>query len=169
LDKYLSRAADVSIFGERLAECNYEYWTAVSQREIRQDRDETLSVSEEDFERHWQIEKEIITRDLDSAIRDADELLAVCQKEGLLVESDGQDQWDDDFVHPDVPDEEHRVTRSPSLEATVTEMPQALFDDAEVVRADPSDDESMLQEKPKIVDRVDTWMESVQAEKVDTE
>lgn len=169
LDRYLSRAADVSIFGERLAECNYEYWTAVSQREIRQDRDETLSVSEEDFERHWQIEKEIITRDLDSAIRDADELLAVCQKEGLLVESDGQDQWDDDFVHPDVPDEEHRVTRSPSLEATVTEMPQALFDDAEVVRADPSDDESMLQEKPKIVDRVDTWMESVQAEKVDTE
>jgi hypothetical protein len=168
-DRYLKRAADVGIFGERLAECNYEYWTAVEQRELRQDRDETLSVPDEDFERHWEIEKEIITRNLDSAIQDADELLAMCQKEGLVVEGDGHDQWEDDFVQPDVLDGEDQLNRSPSLEATVTRVPQALFDDAEVVRADPSDDESVLQEKPKVVDRVGTWMENVQAEKLTME
>jgi len=144
LDKYLRRAADVGIFGERLAECNYEYWTAVSQREMRQDRDETLSVSDEDFERHWQIEKEIITQDLDSAIQDADDLLAACQREGLVVEGDDQGQWDAD-------------------------LPQDVFEDAEVVRADQSDDESVLQERPKIVDRVGTWMQTVQVEKIGTE
>lgn len=169
LDKYLKRAADVGIFGERLAECNYEYWAAVSQREMRQDRDETLSVSDEDFERYWQTEKEIITRDLDSAIHDADELLAICQREGLVAETEGQDQWDDDFAQPDVLDEENRLDHSPRFEATITEIPQALFDDAEVIRADPSDDESILQEKPKIVESVGTWMDGIQAEKVNVE
>ena len=169
LDKYLKRAADVGIFGERLAECNYEYWAAVSQREMRQDRDETLSVPDEDFERYWQTEKEIITRDLDSAIHDADELLAMCQREGLVAESEGQDQWDDDFAQPDVGDEEHRLDHSPRFEATITEIPQALFDDAEVIRADPSDDESILQEKPKIVESVGTWMDGIKAEKVNVE
>jgi hypothetical protein len=166
LDKYLKRAADVGIFGERLAECNYEYWMAVSQREMRQDRDETLSVSDEDFERHWQSEKDIITQDLDSAIQDADELLAACQKEGLVAEGDGNDHWDAESIQPDVTVDEHEPDRLHNLEATVMKMPQAIFDDAEVVRADPSDDESVLQEKPRIVDRVGTWMESVQAEEV---
>ena len=169
LDKYLKRAADVGIFGERLAECNYEYWAAVSQREMRQDRDETLSVPDEEFERYWQTEKEIITRDLDSAIHDADELLAMCQREGLVAESEGQDQWDDNFAQPDVLDEEHRLDHSPRFEATIPEIPQALFDDAEVIRADPSDDESILQEKPKIVESVGTWMDGIQAEKVNVE
>lgn len=169
LDKYLKRAADVGIFGERLAECNYEYWAAVSQREMRQDRDETLSVPDEDFERYWQTEKDIITRDLDSAIHDADDLLAMCQREGLVAESEGQDQWDDDFAQPDVLDEENRLDHSPRFEATITEIPQTLFDDAEVIRADPSDDESILQEQPKIVERVGTWMDGIQAEKVNVE
>jgi hypothetical protein len=166
LDRYLRRAADVGIFGERLAECNYEYWSAVSQREMLLDRDETLSVSDEDFEQHWQIEKKIITQDLDSAIQDADALLAACQKEGLVVESDGNDQWNVDTIQPDVADGRDERDRLHSLETTVSKMPHALFDDAEVVRADPSDDESVLQEKPKIVDRVGTWMESVQADEV---
>ncbi|GAB7326378.1 hypothetical protein MBLNU13_g10409t1 [Cladosporium sp. NU13] len=169
LDKYLKRAADVGIFGERLAECSYEYWAAVSQREMRQDRDETLSVSDEDFERYWQTEKEIITRDLDSAIHDADALLTMCQKEGLVAEDEGQDQWDDDFVQADVLGDEHQLDLSPDYVATVTKLPQALFEDAEVVRADPSDDESVLQEKPKIVESVGTWMDGVQAGEVNME
>jgi hypothetical protein len=169
LDKYLERAADVGIFGERLAECNYEYWSAVAQREMRQDRDETLSVPDEDFEKYWQTEKEVITRDLDCAIHDADELLAMCQREGLVAESEGQDQWGDEFVQPGVLDGEHQLYHSSSFEATVTKLPQALFDDAEVVRADPSDDESVLQEKPKIAESVGTWMDGVQAEKVNME
>ena len=166
LDEYLKRAADVGIFGERLAECNYEYWTAVSQREMRQDRDETLSISDEDFERYWQTEKEVITRDLDSAIHDADKLLVMCQREGLIAETEGQDERDDDFVQPDVLGDEHQLNPSPPFEDTFTKIPQALFDDAEVVRADPSDDESVLQEEAKIVESVDTWMADFQAEKV---
>ena len=169
LDRYLERAADVGIFGERLAELNYEYWTEVSQREMRQDRDETLSVSDEDFERYWQTEKEVITRDLDSAIRDADELLAACRTEGLVVEDNGHDQWDADSIQPDIVDDEHQLDRLHSLKATVMEVPQALFDDAEVIRADPSDDECDVQAKPKIVDRVGTWMEGVQVENIGME
>jgi hypothetical protein len=82
------------------------------------------------------------------------------------VEGDGQDQWEVDSIRPDVADDKDQPDRLHDLEATVTEMPQAFFDDAEVIRADPSDDESVLQEKPKIVDRVGTWMESVQADEV---
>jgi hypothetical protein len=164
LDKYLKRAADVGIFGERLADCNYEYWTAVSQREMRQDQDEELSETDEDFERYWQSEKEGITRDLDEAIREADNLLAACRKEGLVLEDSVPDQGDTDFTEPPVAGGDYQIGGSRSLEATVTKLPQALFDDVEDVRADPSDDDSMLQNKPRIEARVGSWMEEVQAE-----
>ena len=166
LDRYLQRAADVGVFGERLADCNYEYWTAVSQREMRQDQDETLSVADEDFERYWQNEKESITRDLDESIREADELLEACRKEGLVLDADEHNQEDTtDFSDPLVPDDEQPIERSRSLEDIVTSMPQSLFEDAEVIHADPSDDESILQNKPKIVARVGSWMEDVRTEK----
>jgi hypothetical protein len=164
LDKYLKRAADVGIFGERLADCNYEYWTAVSQREMRQDQEEALLETDEDFERHWQSEKEGITRDLDEAIREADDLLAACRKEGVVLEDSVTDQGDIDSTEPPVADGAYQVGSLQSLGATATKLPQALFDDAEVVRADPSDDDSMLQNKPRIEAHVGSWMEDVQAE-----
>lgn len=165
LDRYLQRAADVGVFGERLAECNYEYWTAVSQREMRQDQDETLSVADEDFERYWQNEKESITRDLDESIREADELLEECRKEGLVLDADGPNEDEtNDSSDPHTLNDEQRVERSRSLEAIVTKMPQSLFEDVEVIHADPSDDDSILQNKPRIVARVGSWMEDVRTE-----
>jgi hypothetical protein len=164
LDRYLKRAADVGIFGERLADCNYEYWTAVSQREMRQDQEEALSETDEDFERHWQSEKEDITRDLDEAIREADDLLAACRKEGLVLEDSVTDQGDMDSIEPPIADIDHQVGGLPSLGATGIKLPKTLFDDAEDVRADPSDDDSMIQNKPRIEAHVGSWMEDVQAE-----
>jgi hypothetical protein len=169
LDKYLKRAADVGIFGERLADCNYEYWTAVSQREMRQDQGEDLSETDEDFERHWQSEKEGFTRDLNEAIREADDLLAACRKEGLVLEDSVPNQGDMDFAEPPVAEGDYRMGGLQSLEATVTKLPQALLDDTEDVRADPSDDDSMLQNKSRIEARVGSWMEEVQAEGSDIE
>jgi hypothetical protein len=74
-----------------------------------------------------------------------------------------------DFTEPPVAEGDHRMGGLQSPEATVTKLPQALFDDTEDVRADPSDDDSMLQNKSRIEARVGSWMEEVQAEGSDIE
>lgn len=83
--EYYDRAADVKLAGERLVDHDQEYSDAMIQRGLRQDRDEILSTTDEDFDQAWQSRRRVLVRELDIAIADADRLREICEAADLDI------------------------------------------------------------------------------------
>jgi hypothetical protein len=82
-ENYFEWAKKVAVYGEQLADHNYDYWDSRAWRELRKDQGETLSTTDEDFEAEAQRRRDVIVKCLDEAIDKADQLKADCESRGI--------------------------------------------------------------------------------------
>lgn len=87
LERYYDRAGDVKIMAERLLELEHQHNEELVTRGIRQDRDEVLSITDEDFDRDYSRKYTITDQELQIAIKDADDLREDCIKAGLDIDA----------------------------------------------------------------------------------
>lgn len=75
--------AQADIFGERLADLEYDYNAAFDSRNLRRDHDEPLCIADEQFEATIEQEQMKILQDLDKANEKVEEMRAICDVAGL--------------------------------------------------------------------------------------
>lgn len=151
----------MNIYGEQLADFNYDHWTVLADRERRIDQEETLSVPDENFQADADPRREIITQALDKAIEDADELKAQCEAAGLDLDPYRRNIWDLDDTALSQAEMEHRTEYRKTFEAALASVPPEAFENAELVLATPSDNGSEPDEFIEPSRRVRSWVESV--------
>lgn len=155
----------MGILGERLADYNYEYWSAVASREIRQDQDEALTQTEEEFEGSWLPDRLRLTRELDEAIKNADHLKEACEKKGLDTDTVKQRTPEADGA-ADGQSEHERPNND--YEAAMSHIPSTALDNAEVVRAESSDNDDTAPSNHRKLDHVELWVEETRVPDVET-
>jgi hypothetical protein len=160
-EDYFKWAADVNIYGEQLADHNYDYWASLGDRERRQDQDETLSVTDEDFEADAQRRREIITKALDEAIEKADRLKAECKSLGIDLNPQRRSIWDLEDAALSEAETEARAEYRKTFEAALAHVPPEAFKNAELVLASASDHGSEGLEYPASSERIENWVENL--------
>jgi hypothetical protein len=160
-EDYFKWAADVNIYGEQLADHNYDYWTSLEDRERRQDQDETLSVTDEDFEADAQRRREIITKALDEAIDKADRLKAECKSLGIDLNPERRNIWDLEDAALSEAETEARAEYRKTFEAALAHVPPEAFENAELVLASPSEHGSEELEYSAPSERIENWVENL--------
>ncbi|GAB7326376.1 hypothetical protein MBLNU13_g10407t1 [Cladosporium sp. NU13] len=167
LTKLYEKEAQANIFGERLADLEYDYNAALDSREYRRDHDEPLSTTDEQFEATIEHERVEILQDLDKATKEVEEMKAICDAAGLDVEAHRSNVANhNDIALTDAQFARHEEYRLLFDESTSL-MPQAAFEDAEFVEKPPSDHgsdtfvESVHESQPD--DRLNQWFESLTA------
>lgn len=160
-EDYFKWAADVNIYGEQLADHNYDYWTSLDERERRQDQDETLSVTDEDFEADAQRRREIITKALDEAIDRADRLQNECKSLGIDLNPQRRNIWDLEDVALSEAETEARAEYRKTFEAGLAYVPPEAFENAELVLGSPSEHGSEGLEYSAPSERVENWVENL--------
>jgi hypothetical protein len=167
LTRYYEKEAQANIFGERLADLNYDYNEALTAREFRRDHDEALSTTDEQFEAGFRQDRAKVEKDLDDATEQVRELKAACDSAGLDVEAHRSNVVDsDDTVLTDAQFTRQEEYQLPFQESTSL-MPQAAFDSAETIEDPPSDhaSDTFIDSLPgtKTDDRLNKWIESLTA------
>lgn len=160
-DAYFRRAADVNIYGEQLADLNYDYWTTLADRERRQDQEETLSIPDDIFQADAERRREVITEALDEAIKYADKLKDQCLAAGLDLNPHRRNIWDLEDDALSTAEMEHRTEYRKTFEAALAHVPPEAFENAELVLATPSDNGSEPDAFIEPSQRVKSWVESV--------
>ncbi|KAM0718568.1 hypothetical protein Q7P37_005638 [Cladosporium fusiforme] len=161
---YHQKVADVKSLGEQLAEQNDEYWNEVARRELRQDQEDQLSVTESEFEAGWKRREEELTQELSQAIDEVTRVRAEC-----IIASDksvdfGPEDFPDlrSFISPDM-GLESKPGFEQSLQGALSRIPPEAFENAEVIHADDSDNISDTEGDTGITDMVSQWRDSVSA------
>jgi hypothetical protein len=110
----------------------------VAGREYREDQDEVLSISDEEFERRYYEGRTSITQQLDNAIKDADRLYAECGKQGIDVEANRLARRDDQDAS------NNEAGYQKFFEASLDLNPVEAFQNVEVFRgATPGSDQKV--------------------------
>jgi hypothetical protein len=160
-EDYFKWAADVNIYGEQLAEHNYDYWTVRADRERRQDQDEILLITDEDFEADAKRRRDIITNALDEAIENADQLKAQCESLEIDLNPERRNIWDlEDAVLSEAEVEARDEYRKAS-EAAFTIVAPETFENAELVLASPSEHGSDVMDYSAPSERIESWVEAL--------
>lgn len=167
LTRLYEKEAQASIFGERLADLEYDYNAALDSREYRRDHDEPLSTTDEQFEATIEQERVKILKDLGEATEEVEEMKAICDAAGLDIEAHRSNVVDhDNDALTDAQLARQEEYRHPFDESTSL-MPQAAFEDAEFIEKPPSDHgsdtfiESLHESQPD--ERLNQWFESLTA------
>ena len=160
-EDYFKWAADVNIYGEQLADHNYDYWTSLDDRERRQDQDETLSTTDEEFEADAQRRREIITKALEEAIDKADRLKTECESLGIDLNPQKRNIWDLEDVALSEAETEARAEYRKTFEAAFAHVPPEAFENAELVLASPSEHGSEGLEYSAPSERIENWVENL--------
>ncbi|KAK6434438.1 hypothetical protein LTR95_009377 [Oleoguttula sp. CCFEE 5521] len=88
---YYDRANDVKIIHERLAEHEQQQYQDINTRGLRVDRAELLSIAEDhDFDQLYLHERQVLQRELEIALEDANNLRDICVKAGLNPDEPAQ-------------------------------------------------------------------------------
>lgn len=160
-EDYFKWAADVNIYGEQLADHNYDYWTSLDDRERRQDQDETLSITDEEFEADAQRRREIITKALDEAIDKADRLEAECKSLGIDLNPQKRNIWDLEDIALSKAETEARAEYRQTFEAAFAHVPPEAFENAELVLASPSEHGSDNGDCSAPSEHIENWVENL--------
>jgi hypothetical protein len=163
-EEYFKWAADVNMYGEQLADHNYEYWTSLADRERRQDQEEVLSLADEDFEADAQKRRDFITRALDEAIDNADRLKAECEELGIDLNPQRRNIWDLEDEALSDEDIKARAEYRKAFDAALTIVPPEAFENAELVLATPSDHGSEQLDFLAPSERTGSWVETLSQE-----
>jgi hypothetical protein len=153
-----NKVAEVRSLGERLADQNYEYWNEVARRELRQDHDEKLSVTNEDFEEMYNRDREVVSQELARVIQEARLIKAESQSANTDASRRSRD-------FPDLESAariaESRQGYEESLQAALARVPPEAFMDAELIRGDTSEHGSAEPEPARNSELVTSWMDDV--------
>ena len=156
--RYQNKVAEVRSLGERLADQNYEYWNEVARRELRQDHDEKLSVTNEDFEEMYNRDREVVSQELARVIQEARLIKAESQSANTDASRRSRD-------FPDLESAariaESRQGYEESLQAALARVPPEAFMDAELIRGDTSEHGSAEPEPARNSELVTSWMDDV--------
>lgn len=164
LTKLYEKEAQANIFGERLADLEYDYNAALDSREYRRDHDEPLSTTDEQFEATIEQERVKILQGLDEATKEVIEMKAICDAAGLDVEAHRSNVADpDNSALTDA-----SFARQEDFQLPFAIKPQAAFEDAEIVEKPPSDHGSdtfvdPLHHGSQPNDRLHQWFETLAA------
>ena len=158
------KEAQANIFGERLADFEYDYNAALDSREYRRDHDEPLSTTDEQFEATIEQERGKILQGLDEATKEFEEMKAICDAAGLDIEAHRSNVVD----HDDTALTDAQIARQEGFQLPFDIMPQAAFEDAEIVEKPPSDHGSdtfvdPLHHESQPNDRLHQWFETLAA------
>jgi hypothetical protein len=156
--RYNSKVAEARSLGERLADLNYEYWNEVARRELRQDHDETLSVTDEAFEEMHSRDKEVVSQELARVIEAAKRI-----RFESLSTSANRGEWELLDLESAVSGNLGRPHRGyeESLQAALGRVPPEAFLNAERIRDDTSEHASEDLESGRNSELVTTWMDDV--------
>lgn len=160
-EDYFKWAADVNMYGEQLAEHNYDYWATRTDRERRQDQDEILLVTDEEFEANANRRRNVITMALDEAIVNADRLKAECESLDIDLNPERRNIWDLEDAALSEAEIEARDEYRRAFDATVTLVPSEALRHAELVPASPSEHGSEPLDYSAPNERVDSWVEAL--------
>ncbi|KAM0708460.1 hypothetical protein Q7P35_005112 [Cladosporium inversicolor] len=160
-EDYFKWAADVNIYGEQLAEHNYDYLTARTDRERRQDQDEILLITDEEFDADANRRRDVITKALDEAIDNADRLKAECESLGIDLNPERRNIWDLEDVALSEAETEAREEYRKAFEAAIKLVPQEAFENAELVLASPSEHGSETLDYSAPSERTESWLEAL--------
>lgn len=164
LTKLYEKEAQANIFGERLADLEYDYNAALDSREYRRDHDEPLSTTDEQFEATIEQERVKILQGLDEATKEVVEMKAICDAAGLDVEAHRSN-----VAYPDnTALTDDTFARREDFQLPFAIKPQAAFEDAEIVEKPPSDHGSdtfvdPLHHESQPNDRLHQWFETLAA------
>jgi hypothetical protein len=159
--RYRSKVTEARSLGERLADLNFEYWNEVARRELRQDHDEKLSVTDEEFEEMHSRDKEVVSQELARVIEEAKKI----RSESLsAITSANRGEWELLDLKPAVSENlgvgPHRGYEE-SLQAALEKVPQEAFVNAEAIRGDTSEYASEGLDSARDSERITTWMDDV--------
>lgn len=160
-EDYFKWAADVNIYGEQLAEHNYDYLTARADRERHQDQDEILLVTDEEFDADANRRRDVITKALDEAIDNADRLKAECESLGIDLNPERRNIWDLEDVALSEAETEARDEYRKTFEAAIKLVPQEAFENAELVFASSSEHGSETLDYSAPSERTESWLEAL--------
>lgn len=162
---YFRKAGDLNNLGEQLAEHNYDYWIAIAERDRRQDQDEVLTVPDEEFEADALKRREAITNALNKAIQEADELKMQCETANIDLDPHRRNIWDVEETALSETELKHQAEYRQTFEAVLATVPPEAFQNAEVLRADASDDASEHADSPRSIERrIGSWVEDLDLE-----
>ena len=167
LTDFYDKEAQMNISGERLADLNYDYNEALWMRQSRVDRGETLSVTDDDFEAQFELERIKTVQALDRATKEVEDSKAVCDAAGIDVEAHRSNVEDhDDATLTDAQFARQEQYQLPFQETT-SHMPKEAFDNAETIEDISSDHASDTLVEPlreiQGDDRLNKWIESLSA------
>jgi hypothetical protein len=100
LAQYYDRKGDIGIFRERLQELEYHYQEELDERDIAIERGDPLDVSEEQFNKNYELQREAIIFDLTQAENDAQTLAQRCRAEGLEITERRPDSSEEAALSP---------------------------------------------------------------------
>jgi hypothetical protein len=159
--RYRSKVTEARSLGERLADLNFEYWNEVARRELRQDHDEKLSVTDEEFEEMHSRDKEVVSQELARVIEEAKKI----RSESLsAITSANRGEWElldlESAVSENMGVGLHRGYEE-SLQAALEKVPPEAFVNAEAIRGDTSEHASEDLDSARDSERITTWMDDV--------
>lgn len=162
LERYQQKIADVDVLGEKLAEQSYNYWEAFARRQLRQDRNEDLSWSDDDFQESSRRQKEAIEQELKRAMEEVEKLKATCSSAGIDFIPHVRNVWNLDDEALTNAEFEHREEYQHNFEAALSDLPPWALEDTELIRDNAvSDTRSDSPGGPAANDVVEHWMENV--------
>jgi sugar diacid utilization regulator len=149
---------------EQLADHNYEYWTSFADRERRQNQEEVLSVADEDFKADAQKRRDVIMRDLNEAIDNADRLKAECEPLGIDINHQRRNIWDLEDEELREAEIKARAEYREAFDAALAIVPLGAFENAELVLATPSDHGSEQLNLFASSERTESWVKTLAQE-----
>lgn len=138
--------------------------TARADRERRQDQDEILLVTDEEFDADANRRRDIITKALDEAIETADRLKAECESLGIDLNPARRNVWDLEEVALSEAETEARDEYRKTFEAAINLVPQEAFENAELVLASPSEHGSEPLDYSAPSERTESWLDALSPE-----
>jgi hypothetical protein len=159
--RYRSKVTEARSLGERLADLNYEYWNEVARRELRQDHDEKLSVTDEEFEEMHSRDKEVVLQELARVIEEAKRIRS---KSLSAITSANCGEWElfdlESAVSGNMSAGQHHGYEE-SLQAALEKVPPEAYVNAEHIRGSTSGHASENLGSASNSGRVTTWMDDV--------
>jgi hypothetical protein len=159
--RYRSKVTEARSLRERLADLNFEYWNEVARRELRQDHDEELSVTDEEFEEMHSRDMEVVSQELARVIEEAKKI----RSESLsAITSANRGEWElldlESAVSENLGVRPHRGYEE-SLQAALEKVPREAFVNAEAIRGDTSEHASEDLDSARDSERITTWMDDM--------
>jgi hypothetical protein len=159
--RYRSKVTEARALGERLAELNYEYWNEVARRELRQDHEETLTVTNEEFEEMHNRDKEVVSQELARVIEEAKK---ISSERLSAITSANRGEWElldlESAVAANLSVGQH-PGYAESLQAALERVPPQAYLNAEPIHGDTSEHASEDLGSASNSERVTTWMDDV--------